>query len=64
MRGKHHGRQLILWKVEENKIPVVSEERKTGWLMMLEMTKQCVNARKIGEWGAFIGETRVHDFRL
>lgn len=52
------GRYLILWEVDENKIPVDVEERKSGWLMMLEMTKQDMNAGKVKEWGAFIGQTK------
>jgi len=52
------GRYLILWDVDESRIPVDPEERKTGWVMMLEMTKQDMEAGIVKDYGVFIGQTK------
>jgi hypothetical protein len=51
------GKYLMLWEVDESRIPVDSEERKAGWLMMLEMTKQNMSEGLVKDWGAFVSTT-------
>jgi hypothetical protein len=52
------GRYLLHWEIDESKIPVDAQERKTGWLMMLEMTKQDMQAGLVKEWGVFVSQTK------
>ena len=48
---------LVLWEADESKIPIDPEERKAGWLMAMEMTKQDISEGLTTDWGGFIGQT-------
>ncbi|MBT3225258.1 MAG: hypothetical protein HN580_20190 [Deltaproteobacteria bacterium] len=48
---------LVLWEADENKIPVDVEERKAGWLMAIEMSRQDINEGVTTDWGGFVGQT-------
>ena len=52
------GRYLILWEADESKIPVDAEERKAGWLMALEMTREEIKAGRTKEYGGFVGQNK------
>ncbi len=49
-------RYLVLWEADESKIPVDPEERKVGWIMALEMTKQDMKDGLVTDWSAFAGQ--------
>ena len=52
------GRYLLIWEVDESKIPINPEERKVGWLAAIEMTKQDMKAGLTKDWGSFLGQTK------
>ena len=52
------GRYLVLWEADESKIPVDAEERKAGWLMALEMTREDIKSGRTKEYGGFVGQTK------
>ncbi|MBI4596725.1 MAG: hypothetical protein HY730_10200 [Candidatus Tectomicrobia bacterium] len=47
---------LLMWEVDKNKIAVGPKERGTGWMALLDMTKQDIDKGIIKEWGAIVGE--------
>jgi len=51
-------RYLLLWEVDQTKIPVSPKERGTGWNMLLEIVKQDMKKGITRDWGAFVGESR------
>jgi hypothetical protein len=55
------GRYLIIWEVDESKLPLNREELKVGWLGAIEMTKQQIKDGSIKDWGVFVGQTKGFD---
>lgn len=51
------GKYLMLWEVEQAKIPIDSKERGTGWGMLMAMVKQDREKGLLSSWGSFVGET-------
>ena len=49
------GKYLVLWEVDQTKIPIDPKERGEGWgfLMAMDIEKGLTK-----EWGAFLGETK------
>lgn len=56
------GKYLVLWEADEGNIPVDAKERKNGWLMAMEMTKQDMKEGKIKDQGVFVG--RIKGFTI
>ncbi len=50
------GKYLLLWEVDQTKVPVSSQERGTGWGALLDMVKQDMQKGVTKDWGAFVGE--------
>jgi hypothetical protein len=51
------GKYLILWEVDQNKIPVDPKERAEGWGMLMAMVRQDIEKGLTKDWGSFVGET-------
>ena len=51
------GKYLILWEVDQNKIPVDTKERGGGWDMLMAMVRQDIEKGLTKDWGSFVGET-------
>jgi hypothetical protein len=52
------GKYLILWEVDQAKIPIDPRERGAGWAMLMAMVKQDIAKGITKDWGAFVGENR------
>ena len=52
------GKYLILWEVDQTKIPMDPKERGEGWGMLMAMVRQDIEKGITKDWGAFVGETR------
>lgn len=48
---------LVLWKLDESKIPVDPKERGAAWKLLLAMVKQDQEGSLGKGWGAFVGES-------
>ncbi len=49
---------LLLWRLDQAKIPIDPKEKAVGWRPLMEMVKQDVQEGITKEWGAFVGEAR------
>lgn len=52
------GRYLILWEVDQTKIPINAKERGEGWSLLMAMVRQDFEKGITKDWGAFVGEAR------
>ena len=50
------GRYLVMWEVDQSRVPVDAKERGSAWSLLMEMVKQDIKGGKLKEWGAFVGE--------
>lgn len=46
---------LLLWEVDQNKVPADRKERAALWGPMIQMVKQQIKAGTTKEWGVFAG---------
>ena len=51
-------RYLVLWDVDQNKIPIDRKERANGWAALMAMVRQDIEKGLTTSWGSFVGETR------
>ena len=51
------GKYLILWEVDQTKIPIDPKERGDGWGLLMAMVRQDIEKGISKDWGVFIGET-------
>ena len=51
------GKYLVLWEVDQTKIPIDPKERGEGWGLLMAMVRQDIEKGLTKEWGAFLGET-------
>jgi hypothetical protein len=51
-------RYLLLWEVDQAKIPINPKERGAGWAALMKMVRQDHEKGITKDWGAFVGETR------
>jgi hypothetical protein len=51
------GRYLVIWELDETKIPMGPEERKAIWQGSLAMVKQDIASGMTKDWGIFTGQT-------
>jgi hypothetical protein len=49
-------RYLLLWKIDNTRIPIEAKERAMGWSMLTAMVKQDMEKGLTKDWGATIGE--------
>ena len=50
------GKYLILWEIDQSKVPISPKERGAGWKALMEMVKQDLKKGMTKDWGAFVGE--------
>ena len=48
---------LILWEVDQTKIPIDPKERGDGWSLLMAMVRQDIEKEITKDWGAFVGQT-------
>ena len=46
---------LILWELDDSKIPEDPKERGAAWTMMADMVKQDMKAGAHDDWGSYVG---------
>ena len=51
------GKYLILWKLDQSRIPVDPQARGAAWKLFIEMIKQDLATGPSKDWGAFVGES-------
>jgi hypothetical protein len=52
------GKYLVLWEVDQTKIPIAPKERGEGWGMLMAMVGQDIKKGITQDWGAFVGESK------
>ena len=52
------GKYLVLWEVDQSKIPVDPKERKDAWSLLMAVVRQDIEKEIVKDWDAFVGETR------
>jgi hypothetical protein len=55
------GRYLVLWEIDQTKIPIDPKERGAGWGALMAMVRQDLEKGFVKEWGTFVGETKGFD---
>jgi hypothetical protein len=50
------GKYLVLWEIDQSRVPVSAKERGPAWSVLLEMVKRDIKAGIVKDWGAFVGE--------
>jgi len=48
---------LVLWEMDETRIPADLKERGAGWKALLDMVKKDMAEGSMKDWGSFIGES-------
>ena len=51
------GRYLVLWEIDQTRIPIDRTERGAGWEALMTMVKTDQEKKLMSSWGAFVGET-------
>ena len=49
-------RYLVLWEVDQSRVPVDAKERSGAWSVLMAMVRQEREAGMIKDWGTFVGE--------
>ncbi len=52
------GKYLVLWEVEQTRIPVDPKERKDAWSLLMAVVSQDIEKGIVKDWGAFVGEAK------
>lgn len=52
------GKYLLLWEMDQTRIPVDPKERETIWGPLMDMVKQDIEKGIFKDWGSFVGETK------
>ena len=50
------GKYLLLWELDQTKVPISPKERATGWSALMSMVKQDLKKGALKDWGTFVGE--------
>jgi hypothetical protein len=50
------GKYLVLWEIDQSRVPVDAKERGAAWSLLLEIVKQDLKSGTAKDWGAFVGE--------
>ena len=50
------GRYLVLWEVDQSRVPIDAKERGGAWSLLMAMVRQDREAGMIKDWGTFVGE--------
>ena len=51
------GKYLVLWEVDQTKIPIDPKERGDGWAFLMAMIRKDIEKGLTKDWGSFVGET-------
>ena len=51
------GKYLILWEMDQTKIPLDPKERGGAWSLLMAMVRQDVEKGIVKDFGMFVGET-------
>jgi hypothetical protein len=51
------GKYLVLWEVDQTKIPIDPKERGDGWGFLMAMIRKDIEKGLTKDWGSFVGET-------
>ena len=52
------GRYLVLWEMDQDKVPISPQDRGTGWATLTEMISEAMKKGITKDFGAFVGELR------
>jgi len=52
------GKYLVLWEIDQTKIPADPKERKDAWILFMAVVRQDIEKGIVTDWGAFVGETK------
>ncbi len=52
------GRYLVLWEMDQTKVPISPQERGTGWAALMDVVKEDIKKGITKDFGAFVGELR------
>jgi hypothetical protein len=58
------GKYLVLWEIDQTKIPIDPKERGDGWSLLMAMVNQDIEKGITKDFGAFVGENQgysVHE---
>jgi hypothetical protein len=50
------GKYLLLWEIDQTKIPIDPKERGDGWGLLMAMVKQDIEKGITKDFGSFVGE--------
>jgi len=50
------GKYLVLWEVDQNRVPISPQERGAGWGALIDMVRGDLKKGMLKDWGAFVGE--------
>jgi len=50
------GKYLLLWEIDQTKIPIDPKERGDGWGLLMAMVRQDIEKGITKDFGAFVGE--------
>jgi hypothetical protein len=50
------GKYLLLWEIDQTKIPIDPKERGDGWGLLMAMIRQDIEKGIIKDFGSFVGE--------
>jgi len=50
------GKYLVLWEVDQARVPIGPQERGAGWGALIDMVKEDLKKGMLKDWGAFVGE--------
>ena len=50
------GKYLVLWEVDQTRIPVDPKERQAAWSLLMAVVRQDIEKGIVKDWGAFVGE--------
>ncbi len=51
-------RYLVLWEVDQTKIPISPKERGAGWAALMKMVRRDREKGLTKDWGTFVGENK------
>jgi hypothetical protein len=62
--GDIMGKYLVLWEVDQSKIPVDPKERKDAWRLLMAVVRQDIEKGIVKDWGGFVGETKGYSINV
>lgn len=52
------GKYLVMWEIDNSKIPIDPKERAGGWELLMEMVVQDMEKGIVKDWGNFSGTSK------